>query len=94
MAASQSKQLEMFRLTKRQAEVLEYYVWHLTTYDRPPAVRDIAKRFKFASPNGALDHLRVLVKKGMLTKRNQYYLIDWRRWYWYSQCARQGRMAT
>ena len=55
-------------LTKRQEKVFDFI--RLTINDRGygPTVREIADEFGFASPNGAMAHIRALVKKGAITR--------------------------
>jgi len=54
-------------LTPRQQEVLDWIRDNSGYYG--PAIREIAQRFKFRSPTGAVCHLNALEKKGYITRR-------------------------
>jgi SOS-response transcriptional repressor LexA len=56
-------------LTAKQKKV---YRWIAAYYRReriPPSVRDIQAAFEMGSPNGAVCHIKPLVKKGWLEVR-------------------------
>jgi repressor LexA len=54
-------------LTARQREILDFIRNNLEVFSVPPTRAEIAGAFGFASPNAAEDHLRALVKKGVIT---------------------------
>ncbi len=54
-------------ITDRQRQIFDYISDVTTQQGYPTTVRDIADRFKFASPNGAVCHLKALRKKGWIT---------------------------
>ena len=54
-------------LTQRQAEILQYVIDHRGAYGRSPTFREIARKFKIASPNGIVCHIKALVKKGKVS---------------------------
>ena len=53
-------------LTSRQSEVLELIRTCIASQGRPPTRAEIARRLGFRSANAAEDHLRALVRKGMI----------------------------
>lgn len=53
-------------LTKRQAEVLAFIVYHNDKYRRSPTYREIGKYCGF-NVNAALQHVRNLQRKGYVT---------------------------
>lgn len=55
-------------LTKRQAKVFAYIRETITERGYGPTVREIAEEFGIASPNGAMAHIRALVKKGVIRR--------------------------
>ena len=56
-------------LTKRQQEVFDFIRELIIYRGYGPTIREICEEFGFASPNGAMGHLRALVKK----RRNYPY---------------------
>jgi len=54
-------------LTKRQTEVLQVIYDHMEQTGAPPTRGEIAKELEFKSVNAAEDHLRALVRKGVIT---------------------------
>jgi len=54
-------------MTDRQRQIFDYISDVTTQQGYPTTVRDIANRFQFASPNGAVCHLKALRKKGWIT---------------------------
>ena len=54
-------------LTAKQAEVLDFIRQNSGYYG--PAIREIARRFSFASPNGVICHLEALERKGYIRRR-------------------------
>ena len=56
----------MYKLTKRQAEILELIKSHIGDTGFPPTRAEIAKTFGFRSPNAAEEHLRALARKGAI----------------------------
>lgn len=54
------------RLTYRQRQIYEWMVFYLLEHQRQPTIREIAKRFGIASPNGVARHLKAMVRKGHL----------------------------
>ncbi len=57
----------MHELTKSQARVLHYIRDFCTERGFPPTHKEIAEGLGFNSPNAAGEHLRLLVKKGVVT---------------------------
>jgi len=55
-------------LTPKQSEILAYIREATEQQGYPPTVRQMAKKFKFASLNSVSGHIRALVKKGYLEK--------------------------
>lgn len=58
---------ELPPLTDRQREVLEFIRANSAYYG--PAIREIAERFRFRSPNGVVCHLDALERKGYIRRR-------------------------
>ncbi|MFK0572722.1 transcriptional repressor LexA [Endozoicomonas sp.] len=56
----------MYKLTKRQTEILELIKSHIEESGFPPTRAEIAKTFGFRSPNAAEEHLRALARKGAI----------------------------
>ena len=56
----------MYKLTKRQAEILELIKTHIEDTGFPPTRAEIAKILGFRSPNAAEEHLRALARKGAI----------------------------
>ncbi|WP_257263970.1 transcriptional repressor LexA [Endozoicomonas sp. ONNA2] len=56
----------MYKLTKRQAEILELIRSHIEESGFPPTRAEIAQTFGFRSPNSAEEHLRALARKGAI----------------------------
>ena len=54
----------MDKLTARQAAILDYVRAHIDAHGYPPTRADIARHFKFRSPNAAEEHLKALARKG------------------------------
>lgn len=54
--------------TRRQLEILRFIAGNLASIGRPPTYREICGRFHLASTNAANDHVRALLRKGLLTK--------------------------
>lgn len=52
--------------TPLQADILAFVRWHMVRYDRPPTLRELARRFSFAHGTGAAYHVKSLVRKGLL----------------------------
>lgn len=52
----------MIKLTRRQAEVLDY----IERQDIPPSLREIGMFLNIRSTNGVSDHLKSLVRKGRI----------------------------
>ena len=55
-------------LTKRQKAVYEFIRDLIQNRGYGPTVREIGRKFKIASPNGVVCHLKALEKKGMITR--------------------------
>lgn len=53
-------------LTPRQAEVLQFITENIAFYG--PTVREIARTFSIASPNGVVCHLKALERKGYIRR--------------------------
>ena len=56
----------MFKLTKRQTEILDLIKSHIEGTGFPPTRAEIARTFGFRSPNAAEEHLRALARKGAI----------------------------
>ncbi|WP_419536102.1 transcriptional repressor LexA [Endozoicomonas sp.] len=56
----------MYKLTKRQTEILELIRSHIEETGFPPTRAEIAQTFGFRSPNAAEEHLRALARKGAI----------------------------
>lgn len=56
----------MFKLTKRQTEILDLIKSHIEETGFPPTRAEIAHTFGFRSPNAAEEHLRALARKGAI----------------------------
>jgi repressor LexA len=54
------------KLTRRQAQILEFIQKTLTSTGFPPTRAEIATEFSFRSANAAEEHLRALARKGMI----------------------------
>lgn len=55
-------------LTPRQREVLDFIREKIDGRGYGPTVREIGERFKIASPNGVMCHLKALEKKGLISR--------------------------
>ena len=53
-------------LTTRQSEILEFIQKAMRSAGMPPTRMEISANFGFKSPNAAEEHLRALVKKGVI----------------------------
>lgn len=53
-------------LTKRQQQVLDYIRQQQQAAGQPPSLREIAQQFRFASVTAAADHVKALIRKGLL----------------------------
>jgi repressor LexA len=53
-------------MTPKQNEIFTFIRKYIEENGYPPAIRDIGKAFKIASPNGVMCHLRALQKKGYI----------------------------
>jgi len=63
-------------LTDRQWEVLRFINAHRRQEQRNPTCRDLNMHFGWSSPNAAYDHLKALIAKGVIVKRDQgNYLV-------------------
>jgi repressor LexA len=58
-------------LTKRQDEIYRFIKDKIEMRGYPPTVREIGLAFKIQSPNGVMCHLNALVKKGLITRKEQ-----------------------
>src|SRR6185295_15881049 len=56
----------MNELTDKQQQILDFVRQAIETTGFPPTRAEIAKAFRFKSPNAAEDHLRVLERKGAI----------------------------
>lgn len=56
----------MSKLTKRQAEILEFLKLWIEEHGYPPTRIEIAQALGFRSPNAAEDHLKALARKGAI----------------------------
>jgi SOS-response transcriptional repressor LexA len=55
--------------TQRQLELHAYMLTFQLAHGMPPTVRELANAFGIKSTNAASDHLRALVKKGLVRHR-------------------------
>ena len=53
-------------LTAPQLKIFDFIRSYIQQNGYPPAIRDIGRAFKIASPNGVMCHLRALQKKGYI----------------------------
>lgn len=53
-------------MTKRQQQILQFIRAAMETTGAPPTRAEIARAFKFRSPNAAQAHLRALAQKGVI----------------------------
>ncbi len=58
------------KLTRRQAGIYRYIVQYIEENNYPPTVREIADEFEIKSTNGVSEHIKSLVRKGLLVKEN------------------------
>jgi repressor LexA len=56
-------------LPARQARVLQFIARSVAEQGYPPTLRQIAEHLCIGSTNGSSDHIRALVRKGMITVR-------------------------
>lgn len=56
------------KLTGRQAGIYRYIVQYIEENNYPPTVREIADEFQIRSTNGVSEHIKALVRKGLLAK--------------------------
>jgi len=56
------------RLTEKQEDIFNFLVYHVNTFQRPPTIAEICKKFGFKSNQSAVDHLTALEKKGYIQK--------------------------
>jgi repressor LexA len=61
----------MEALTERQGAVLEFIRDEITRKGRPPTVREIGARFRFASTTTVRDHLSALERKGWIEREGR-----------------------
>jgi repressor LexA len=54
------------QLTKRQSQILEFIQAQQQATGQTPSLREIAGHFRFRSMTAAVDHVRALVRKGVL----------------------------
>jgi SOS-response transcriptional repressor LexA len=52
--------------TDRQLVIYSFIRTYIVKNDRPPAIRDICDHLSISSPNGAMCHVRGLLKRGLL----------------------------
>ena len=64
----EKKQLPNKSLTKRQKEVLECIIEHITTNRMPPTFREIGKELGIKSTNGVSEHVNALIRKGYIER--------------------------
>ena len=57
----------MSDLTTRQKQVLDFIKRHISEIGLPPTGVEMAKHFKWASPNASVCHFKALEKKGYLS---------------------------
>lgn len=60
----------MEKLTRRQADVLNYIKTYIVSHGYPPTVREIGKALDISSPATIHAHLNNLEKKGFIKKEN------------------------
>ena len=58
-------------LTSRQQQIYDFIKDKIETRGYPPTVREIGEAFEIQSPNGVMCHLNALVKKGLITRKEQ-----------------------
>lgn len=55
--------------TERQLEILRFIAREIEVDGFPPTVREIGEEFEINSTNAVADHLRALVRRGLLEQR-------------------------
>lgn len=55
-------------LTPRQREVLDWIRGYIAANSYPPTIREIGRQFGIRSTNAVTDHLRLIEKKGFITR--------------------------
>jgi repressor LexA len=56
------------KLSKRQAEILNFLKDFVSKRGMPPTLQETADHFSIKSPNGVRDHFKALEKKGFITR--------------------------
>ena len=56
------------KLSKRQAEALDFIEYSIRKNGYPPTIREIASHMGIKSTNGVTDHLKALERKGLITR--------------------------
>ncbi len=55
-------------LTKRQKQIFDFIIKNINKIGFPPSINEIQTKFLFKSPNAVQDHLKLLEKKGYITR--------------------------
>lgn len=63
--------IKKFKLTSRQKEILEFIINYTEMKGCSPSIREISEKFNFNSPNGALDHIKALERKGYIKRESK-----------------------
>ena len=58
----------MNNLTRRQQQILDFIQKWQQTHGSPPSSQEISAQFGFRSPNAVTGHLRLMRKKGVITR--------------------------
>lgn len=59
------------QLTARQKQIYDFIRQKIEQRGYPPTVREIGDHFGIKSPNGVMCHLKALVKKGLINRKDQ-----------------------
>lgn len=62
-------QIDKVEITEAQAKVLDFIRQHISYYG--PTVREIAAGCGHKSPNAAMQHIKILERKGLLRRRER-----------------------
>jgi SOS-response transcriptional repressor LexA len=65
----------MVELTAKQQRIVDIYVEWLEANHRPPTIRDLCVVLDVRSPNGVLNHLKALCRKGHMTLDSGHYRL-------------------
>jgi repressor LexA len=64
-------------VTQRQREVLSFISDHIRAHNYPPTIRQIGDAFDFRSTNATADHLKALIRKGLIERAHNSARAMW-----------------